>query len=161
MRLNSPFTYGVLDVSIASLLSPDTCAPVWMRCDWTSLQPFPAPTSEQALLYLYRVDAPFGAAVPMKVEINDNEAGILAENSSTSAYVAQGPLKLAATRWLYFQYPESKRVSISGNVYGGKAYYFKIYQTRTGQLIVTHLENVPAETARVELSKLNRSEAPK
>ncbi|MGM9490630.1 DUF2846 domain-containing protein [Ideonella sp. YS5] len=117
-----------------------------------------APVGDQALVYLYRVRTPFGAWVPMKVEVNGKEIGILANDSYTTVYVPAGDVSLSATRWQDFHYPDSKRVSVSGRVAGGETYYLRISQSSSGSMITTNLERVSAVVGESELKVLKRAE---
>ena len=123
--------------------------------------PSAQPKNDQALIYLYRVKTPYGAWVPMKVEVNGEDVGILPNDSYTSLYVAPGALKLSATRWQDFTYPESKRVSVTGNVGGGETYYLRISQDQSGNVYTTRLERVSQEVAEPDLKVLKRAEPAK
>jgi hypothetical protein len=118
----------------------------------------PAPIADQALVYMYRVRTSFGAWMPMRVEVNGKEIGILANDSYTTVYVPAGEVSLSATRFQDFHYPDSKRVSVSGNVVGGETYYLRISQSSSGNMIMTNMERVSAVVAESELRVLKRAE---
>jgi hypothetical protein len=116
-----------------------------------------APSSDQALIYVYRINDQFGQMVPTQIIINGNEVAKLPDNAYTFAHVPAGAFKLFATRFMDFNYSEKRRVAVEALVSGGETYFFKVRTVAGPMAIVTYVSVEPPEQGKKDLQTLHLS----